>query len=114
MIKSGKDLLIILLAVVCVGVSLVLLPWAELGFNGKFPAWLSWLPSWVVEFFNELGKGTIASQIQEYLTNQGAQTNLGDYAYALFLFLALIAAAVAIILIGREESEEKLLLPVKK
>ena len=116
MIKSGKDILIILLAGLCLIVSLIMQPWAELGFKGDFPAWLSWLtgPLGLNHFFNELGSTQFAKDIQEFLTKQGAQTNFGDYAYSLFLFTALIVAAIAIILIGREEAEEKLLLPAKK
>jgi|SRR6516225_9437610 hypothetical protein len=115
MIKSGKDVLIIVLAATCVIVSLILLPWAELGFKGDFPAWLSWLTGalGIDKCFNELGNCQFAKDIQEYLVQQGAK-NFGEYAYSLFLFIALVVAAIAIILIGREESEEKLLLPAKK
>ena len=116
MIRTGKDVLIIVLAATCLMVSLVLQPWAELGFKGDFPAWISWLTGWlgIDKFFNELGSCQFAKDIQEFLSQQGAQANFGEYAYCLFLFVALIVAAIAIILIGREESEEKLLLPVKK
>ena len=116
MIRGGKDVLIIALAATCLIVSLLLQPWAELGFKGDFPAWISWLTGWIGldKLFNALGDTGLAKSIQEYLSQQGARTNLGDYAYSLFLFVALIVASIAIILIGREESEEKLLLPVKK
>jgi hypothetical protein len=115
MIQGGKDLLIIGLAGLCLLLSLFLLPWAELGFNGAFPPWLLGVMQWlgVVALFDWLGKEPFAIQIHEFLTKQGA-CNFGDYAYSLFLFAALVAAAVAIILIGREDSEEKLLLPAKK
>jgi hypothetical protein len=111
-----KDIVIVVFALLCLTVSAVLQPWAELGFSGNFPAWLYGVAQQTggVELFNELGNGTLAKNIQEYLTSQGAKTNLGDYAYALFMFVALIVAAVAIVLIGREDAEEKTVLPVKK
>lgn len=116
MIKGGKDILIIVLAAITLIISLVMQPWAELGLKGDFPAWLSWLagPLKLDKFFNELGNTEFAKSIQQFLSQQGAQANFGDYAYSLFLFAALIVAAIAIILIGREEAEEKLLLPLKK
>lgn len=40
--------------------------------------------------------------------------NFQYYIYALFLGLAMTAAAVAINLVGREEAEEKTVLPLKK
>lgn len=116
MIKSGKDIVIIVLAALALGISLLLQPWAELGFSGNFPAWLAWAMDalGVSKFFHELGASQMAKDIQEYLASQGAQANFGDYAYCLFLFAALILAAIAIVLIGREDAEEKTLLPSKK
>jgi hypothetical protein len=114
--KMVKDISIIVLAVLCVVVSLLMQPWAELGFTGNFPAWLAWAakPIGLEHFFTELGNAPFAKAIQEFLSKQGAQANFGDYAYSLFLFAALMVAAVAIVLIGREDAEEKTLLPVKK
>jgi len=40
--------------------------------------------------------------------------NFQYYIYALFLCLAMAAAAVAINVVGREDSEEKTILPLKK
>jgi len=40
--------------------------------------------------------------------------NFQYYVYALFLGLAMTAAAIGINVVGREESEEKTVLPVKK
>lgn len=44
----------------------------------------------------------------------GSNVNFPYYAYAVFLGLAMTAAAIAIQFVGREESEEKTILPVKK
>jgi hypothetical protein len=115
-IKGPKDIVIILLALICIGVSIMMQPWAELGFSGNFPAWLSCIaqPTGVSELFTNLGKSNFAHDIQQYLSDQGAKANFGDYAYVLFMFVAMIVAAIAIVLIGVEDAEEKTVLPVKK
>src|ERR1700686_2817255 len=111
-----KDILILLLAMSCVAVSLIMQPWAELGFTGNFPAWLAWItkPLGVSKFFSELGSGKLAHGIQNFLSSAGAQSHFGDYAYALVLVAALVTAALAIVLIGCEDAEEKTILPIKK
>lgn len=90
------------------------MPWSELGFTGDFPAWLNWLmqPLGVVKQFNSMVP--IGNQITEFLTKQGATKNFGDYAYSLFIGFALTLAAIAIILVGKEDAEEKTILPLKK
>lgn len=115
-IKGPKDIVIVMLALSCVAVSLIMQPWAELGFTGNFPAWLSGIAehTGLAEYFNQLGKSDFAHDIQAYLSGQGAKSNLGDYAYALFMFVALIVASIAIVLIGLEDAEEKTVLPIKK
>jgi len=115
-IKGPKDILIVLLALTCLGVSLVMQPWAELGFTGNFPAWLAWAmdPLGVAKWFTQLGDTKLAKDIYNFLIAHQAPGHFGDYAYALFLFAAMIVAAVAIVLIGREDAEEKTILPVKK
>jgi hypothetical protein len=114
--KALKDFIILALALICVGISLVLQPFAELGFTGKFPGWLQWAmgPLGISKIFSDLGQAEVSKSMQAFLVSQGAGKNFGDYAYALFLFAALCVAAVAIILIGREDAEEKTVLPVKK
>jgi hypothetical protein len=112
-IRDIKDLVIIILALLCFGISIVMLPWSELGFNGHFPPWLAWAldPIGIGMFFDHIPGG---KAIHDFLSQQGARDKFGDYAYALFMFAALIVAAVAIILIGREDVEEKTILPLKK
>jgi hypothetical protein len=112
-IRNIKDSVIFILALLCFGVSIIMLPWSELGFNGQFPPWLACVldPIGVAKMFGSIPYG---HALQEFLTKQGARDNFGDYAYALFMFAALIMAAVAIVLIGREDAEEKTILPLKK
>ena len=113
MIKGPKDILILILAALCFGVSLIFLPWAELNFTGNFPTWLSGI-------MNQLGVNTFFAglaqhnQLMEILKSNHASGNWGDYAYSLFLFLAITASAIAIVLIGKEDNSEKTLLEAKK
>lgn len=112
---SPKGLLILVLAVACLGLT-VLMAWSELNFQGTFPAWINWLmqPLGVSKMFDSLRP--IGDQIGAFLTDRGAggEKVQGTYAWALFMFGAMCASAIAIILIGREEAEEKTVLPVKK
>jgi heme exporter protein D len=102
----------VILATSCLLISVVLLPWAELGFSGKFPDWLNWaMTPHVTDFFYCIpGK----EEFTKFLQNQGARANFGDYAYSLFMCLAITIAAVAIVIVGREDAEEKTVLPIKK
>jgi len=113
-------------ALICLWAALFFMPYAELGFNGKFPQWANW-------FVKPLGLNTafegakdlgdkLTKDLQEYGAT-GRQVNLqdpkegvsyGDYGYALALGLALIAGGIAVAAIGREEAEESTVLPVKK
>ncbi len=69
----------------------------------------------IEQIFNQLGDGKLAKEITEYLKSQGASSKLvGEYAYSLFMFVSLVIASIAIVLIGREDAEEKTILPVKK
>ncbi len=113
MIKGPTDILVWIFAFLCFSVSIVLLPWSELGFNGHFPPWLAWAfdPIGLAAFFNSIPGATA---IEDLLKQQGAKDNFGNYAYALFMFAALILGAIAIVLIGREDAEEKTILPLKK
>ena len=90
------------------------MPWAELGFSTQFPPWLQ-------GFVNSIGIPDIyehfkplADSISNALKNAGAEANFGDYAYVAIMAIAMIAAAIAIVLIGKEEAEEKTMLPQKK
>jgi hypothetical protein len=111
--NSIKSILIPVLAALCLLVSIVLQPWSELGFNGNFPNWLSWAmtPLGVASMFKDIPWG---QPIETFLKAQGAKANFGDYAYSLFMCMAMTAAAIAIVLVGKEDAEEKTVLPLKK
>lgn len=117
MIKGPKDILILLLAITTLVISLVFLPWSELGFNGNFPNWLTDLMQHIgVAGFIEAKFNALANHqgLMQVIKSDHAPDNLSDYAYALFLFLAMSAAAIAIILIGKEDNAEKTVLEAKK
>jgi hypothetical protein len=113
MLKGPKDILILILAALCLGVSLVFMPWCELNFTGNFPDWLNGVTSHfgIDKFFAGL---SAHNKLMEIIKSCHAPSNLGDYAYSLFLFGAMTVAAVAIILIGKEENSEKTVLEAKK
>ena len=95
-----------------------LMPWAELGMNAKFDNWPEWL-RWLATNLNfslpdYAAVSDLSTQCTAHLKKAGAETRFGDYAYALVMGLAMIGAAIGIGAIGREESEEKTILPVKK
>jgi hypothetical protein len=97
----------------------ILMPWAELHLpetagqaNMMMPDFLRPL----VEILKPLG--ALLRPVRELVVKQLPESSdpaiFSYYAYSLFLALALIAAALAINAIGREEAEEKTVLPVKK
>jgi len=115
--KTIDIVLVVVGAVVCLAFT-GLMPWAELGMNGTFDNWPLWL-RWVHENLllplpNYDQVANLGASWSEYLKKAGAESRLGDYAYSLVMGLAMIAAAIGIAAIGREEAEEKTILPVKK
>jgi hypothetical protein len=90
------------------------MPWSELNFTGNFPPWCAWAlkPLGVSAFFNTYTQ--LGAQLQETLQAHGAENKFGDYAYVLMMAIAMVLAAVAIIIVGRDDAEEKTLLPTKK
>jgi hypothetical protein len=73
-----------------------LMPWAELGLPPAGP--LAGLQTALMEAYGSAHK----------------DPNFQYWIYSLFLALALIAAALANHIVGREDAEEKLILPIKK
>jgi hypothetical protein len=65
-------------------------------------------------FVDNLKETAKANGLDQVPSDMETPNIAGRYAYILFVAIALVAAAVAIILIGREDAEEKLVLPVKK
>lgn len=113
MIKGVKDIIILALALCTLVIAAVFMPWSELNFTGDFPNWISALTSalGINKVFAQLGTNPALMKLVKL---SDAQYNLGDYAYALFLFCAVTASAIAIVLIGKEENTEKTVLEVKK
>ena len=107
------DILLVIISFACLGAALILMPWSELNFGFDLNA----IPAWshgIVQSppMSEL-KG-LGEQVQTYLKNNGAESNFGDYMYALVIFGILTLLGLVFMAVGREEAEEKLYLPVKK
>jgi len=123
-ILSPKGIILLAFAGAVVAIS-VLMAWSELGFTGTLPDWLHDLTSRVglqapiSGFFNSLTP-SLGKDLIGYLEGKGVSVNpnstasLGDYGYILFMGLALVLAGIAIMIIGKEDAEEKTVLPVKK
>jgi hypothetical protein len=90
---------------------LPMLPWAELGLTsgpaqiGPFTISLSALDGLYKAAFDVL---------PERLKTLKDDPNYSFYVYSFILGLAMISASIGLNLVGREESEEKTILPVKK
>ncbi len=115
--KTIDVVLVVVGAVVCLAFT-GLMPWAELGMNGAFDNWPLWL-RWINEnLFLPLPNydqvASMGASWTDYLKKSGAESRYGDYAYSLVMGLAMIGAAIGIAAVGREEAEEKTILPVKK
>jgi hypothetical protein len=123
-ILSPKGIILLAFAGAVVAVS-VLMAWSELGFSGTLPDWLSDLTSriglhgLISESFNNLKPG-MGADLTKFLESKGVSVNpkstasLGDYGYILFMGIALVIAGIAIMIIGKEDAEEKTVIPVKK
>ncbi len=123
-ILSPKGIILLAFAGAVVGIS-ILMAWSELGFAGNLPDWLADLTTRIglhdaiSGFFNSLTPG-MGNDLLTYLKGKGVTVNekstasLGDYGYILFMGLALTVAGIGIMIIGREDAEEKTVLPVKK
>jgi hypothetical protein len=123
-ILSPKGIILLAFAGAVVAVS-VLMAWSELGFTGTTPDWLTDLTSRIglhgaiAGFFNSITP-SLGEDLTKYLQGKGVSVNpkstasLGDYGYILFMGVALTIAGIAIMIIGREDAEEKTVLPVKK
>lgn len=105
--KGLAIILVLLFAAACLLLTL-LMPLAELGLlnPGTAPAVPSQELTQRLEPLREAVSG-FASHLHD-------DPNFQYYVYALFLGLAMTAAAVAINVVGREEAEEKTILPSKK
>ncbi len=111
-----KDILVALVAFFCLGLALLVQPWSELNFDAKaMPDWLQGLiPPFVpvqamMDSLKPLGDWASTT-----LKAAGSTANSGDYMYGLTMFGILTLIGIAYIIVGREEAEERTILPVKK
>lgn len=122
-----KDILIIVGAFVAVGIAVVFQTSSELGFGFDQDGLSNDPRSLLAAPLRKLAEAYKASPVSEF--GQQVQARLqrsldedvaknpfiaGNYAYALTVFITMGIASLAIILVGREEAEEKTILPVKK
>ncbi len=128
-----KGIVIAILALATLGLSVIFQPWAEMGF-GTDPSEIAndsllapplhALANFYQQFSGQANH--IQSEIKGKLDAQAKETDrtpdpdwgksviAGDYTYVYVMAFAMFASATAIILIGREDAEEKTVLPVKK
>jgi hypothetical protein len=128
-----KGIVIGILALACLVLSVVFQPWAEMGF-GVDPNELATdsllgpplhsLANWYQQF-NGIAS-SVQTQIKGKLDEEAKETGAtpdpdwskpviaGNYTYGAVMAFAMFAAAVAIIVIGREDAEEKTVIPIKK
>ncbi len=115
--KTVNIVLVVVGALACLAFT-GLMPWAELGMSGalnRWPLWLRWINTNLgipLPSYDQVSG--LATSWSQYLKGAGVQSGLGDYAYALVVGVAMTASAIGIAAIGREEAEEKTVIPVKK
>jgi hypothetical protein len=108
-----KSIFVAAVAGICLYIALVLMPWSEL----QFGLIAKQIPGWAEPLVNSPLMKPLAGSgkdIVEFLTKQGAAAQFGDYMYGFCIFIILTLIGLAYIVVGREEAEEKLILPVKK
>jgi hypothetical protein len=119
-----KDIVIIILGAACLLVSVLFMPVSEVGFGfdpkdlttdsilaGPIKAMVDGPAGQAARPLGDWAKEHLAKHVD---ADDLKATLIGDYSYALVMGGAMVAAAIAIMLIGREEAEEKLVLPSKK
>jgi hypothetical protein len=106
------DFLLVVISVACLGCAVVLMPWSELNF-GADPHQLTTWGKALCEMPPMNGLSNLAQQVTTYLKANGAESNFGDYMYALVIFGILTLLGLVFMAVGREEAEEKTVLPVK-
>ncbi|MBS2003525.1 MAG: hypothetical protein U0103_07820 [Candidatus Obscuribacterales bacterium] len=122
--NDAKLVVVALIGVAVVGVSLMLMPWAESGFGFDKPA----LPAWSQPIFDSppfTGLKPLGDWAQQRLSGKVDKDDesakgvinpiaAGNYTYAMAMGVAMILAAFAIMFVGKDDAEEKLIIPVKK
>lgn len=108
-----KSIFVIAVACVCLYAALVLMPWSELQMGLD----MNGIPDWskpIVESPLMKPLSDIGQQAMAYLKKGGAESHFGDYMYGLVMFVILTLIGLCYMVVGREEAEEKMYLPIKK
>jgi hypothetical protein len=128
-----KGIVIGILAIACLVLSVVFQPWAEMGFgvdpnelanDSLLAAPIHSLANWYQQFSGQAAtlQGEIKGKLDEEAKETGATPDpdwgksaiAGNYTYVYVMAFAMFASAIAIIVIGREDAEEKTVIPIKK
>ncbi len=115
--RSHFFILLVIVGVLALGTLLIsiLMPFAEIGLNdsvSSYPGWLQSVAGFLVAFYKPFMP--IGNDLAKIVTAKGVTTNIGDYAYVVFLSLALVIASLAIGIVGREDATEKTVIGDKK
>lgn len=122
--NDAKLVVVALIGAMVVGVSLMLMPWAESGFGFDKPA----LPAWSQPIFEnppftslkplgDWAQHKLSGQVDKDDESAKGEINpiaAGNYTYAMAMGVAMLLASLAIIFVGKDDAEEKLIIPVKK
>jgi hypothetical protein len=89
------------------------MPWAELG----LPTTAQDFPGPLKGLVTSLGLGGLFESVRQQVVNGILKVehdpNFNFYVYSFFMGIAMIAAAIGICVVGREDAEEKTVLPSK-
>lgn len=111
--KGLSMILVLVFAAACVGLTSVM-PLAELGLLNPIDKMPPEIKAWAESSGFISTAQSLHQSILGLVSGIQHDPNFQYYVYALFLGLAMTAAAIGINVIGREDSEEKTVLPVKK
>ncbi|HEY9676967.1 MAG TPA: hypothetical protein V6C76_03120 [Drouetiella sp.] len=124
MANEAKLAVVGVIAVAVVGVSLTVMPWAESGFGfdkQALPKWSQGIwesgPFAGLKPMGEWAQKTLSGHADKADENSKGEINpiaAGNYTYALAMGAAMILASLGIMFVGKDDAEEKLILPVKK
>ncbi|CAN5622747.1 hypothetical protein BH10CYA1_BH10CYA1_42570 [soil metagenome] len=122
--NDAKLVLVAIIGVAVVTVSLMLMPWAESGFGfdkAALPAWSQPIfenaPFTSLKPLGDWAQASLSGHVDAADESAKGQINAiaaGNYTYAMAMGIAMILAALAIMFVGKDDAEEKLIIPVKK
>ncbi len=122
--NDAKLVVVAIIGAAVVGVSLLLMPWAESGFGFDKAA----LPEWSQPIFEnapftslkplgDWAQQRLSGKVDKDDESAKGEINpiaAGNYTYAVAMGVAMILASLAIMFVGKDDAEEKLIIPVKK